>query len=154
MTVEIRSETDFSWRLGVNGIIYQCGRLAVGGCAQYFQTSPTLNYAHRDNVANTYFGDNDILKFREFQASVGLSYIVDIMPCLSIVPYGSFKWSRVRTDADNISFLGSIFYDLRNRKEWGYSLGLTLVGSEKVSLSFEGCFADELAFHINNQIRF
>ena len=156
---EIVTETDFSSSVGLRAALWQWGCLTVGAEGQYFHTRPTINYTKRENGSTNYRSNNDRLVFREWQAALGASYRINLIGCsTAIVPYGAIKWSHASIDMDQTTNqIGSTiytFYDLESAKNFGYALGLTFVGCEKISFSLEGCFADELAIHVNSQIRF
>jgi len=153
----LETDTDFSWSLGLRATIWECGCFGIGGEIQYFSTRPNINFIRDENSSPQYGHSGDIVKYREWQIGLGAAYEYYITSCsTSFVPYFGVKWSRVRMDSGEYHFEGDDFdiIDLENDWDWGYAVGLTLVGCDKMSVTIEGRFVDERAVHVNTQFRF
>ncbi|MFC2049139.1 hypothetical protein ACFLR2_00485 [Chlamydiota bacterium] len=157
--VRFETSTHFSWSVGARGTLWQCGCFGIGAEAQYFQTQPRLNFIAGEADNAFYFPNGDHAKYQEWQVGLGASYRVNIGWCsTALVPYAAVKWDRVHVDFNNrvatATFDTYTLFNLRNRPEWGYAIGITLVGCNKASVTVEGRFADENAVHVNTQFRF
>ncbi len=150
----IQTETDFSWSIGVRGTVWECGCTTFGAEAQYFFTKPHITRVTRESQFSVYPASHLHAKYQEWQFGVGIAHRINLL-----VPYMGIKWSHAQLDMDNalISGLGGVsatLPDLENKKFFGYAVGVSLVDCEKVSITAEGRFSDEKAFHVNGQIRF
>ncbi len=150
--IEIETETDFSWSVGVRGTIWECGCTSLGAEAQYFRTRPHIMRV-TDKATNSEYPANNVnAKYSEWQVGVGLSHRIYMF-----VPYIAVKWSGCDLDFDNALFTQagpSQLFNAENKKLWGYAVGLTFVDCEKASITAEGRFGDEKALYVNGQIRF
>lgn len=162
---QLQSPTDFSWSVGARFALieYRCFGLGVEG--QYFYSHPDLDYIHGADTALVYPGDVS-MKYQEWQGGVGAYYRVNFgCPSFaSLVPYFGVKCSHAKLNLDNaeISLLApgqpiANTVRLRNcdsQKYIGYAIGLTATVCDRLSLTLEGRFCDEKAFHLNGQLRF
>ncbi len=160
---EFETETNFSWSAGVRATIWQCGPLGLGGEFQYFHTRPRLNYFEVPSFNTFYFNHLARTNYREYQVGLGATCKLCLAGCDSfVVPYFGAKWSHARFNLDNFLIQMSglvapgsgIMHNLESHHHWGAILGLTLVGCTNWSLTAEARFSDELALHINSQLRF
>ena len=160
--VEVETETYFSWSIGVRGTLWECGRFGLGAEAQYFHTRPRLNYIQTELTEVFYFNNDARTNYREYQCGLGATYQIPIAGCGTfVVPYAGIKWSQAYFKLDDYGVqFGSIFpyeatmHNLNSHHHWGAVIGITLVGCDVWSFTAEGRFADELALHINSQLRF
>jgi len=154
--LEVVSETDFSWSIGLRGTIWECGCFGLGAEAQYFHTRPNLNYTQFSDNEPVYGSSSDHFKYKEWQIGLGAAYRINIAGCATAaVPYAGITWSRATMDFDNIPLaLGGTLFDLRSERDFGYAVGVTLLGCNKWGLSIEWRFVDERAFFIESQLRF
>lgn len=153
-------ETDLSWSIGVRGTIWECGSFGLGAEAQYFACDSGVNFI--ENVFDptpTYLEDADT-RYQEWQFGVGATYSIPICECTTfVVPYIGIKWARARFKMGDFSTrddIGNIFqlFNLKNDHDFGYAVGITLVGNQRWSFTAEARFRDELAAHLNSQFRF
>lgn len=149
----IESETDFSWSVGARGTIWECGCTSLGAEFQYFFTRPDIRYVNEAAFFSVYPDSIIEAKYREWQFGVGISHRINIF-----VPYVAVKWARSQLDFDDAQPGGTVapvvLFNARNKKDWGYAIGVSLVDCEKASLTVEGRFGDEKAVHVNGQVRF
>jgi major outer membrane protein len=152
--LELESETNFSWSVGLRGTVWECGCTSLGIEGQYFFMRPDMRRVTQGADTSVY-PDNIIdAKYREWQIGAGISHRINIF-----VPYVAVKWSRARLTFDNgipnpTTLPGVKLFNTKNKKDWGWALGVSLVDCEKASLTVEGRFSDEKAVHVNGQIRF
>lgn len=158
--VKFETDTHFSWSVGLRGTIWECGYLGVGVEAQYFHTRPELNLIWGEAENPFYFQNSDRAKYQEWQFGLGASYRINIGWCsTALIPYVAAKWDRVHISFDHLRVAatsgGTYTLDnLENERDWGFALGLTLVGCHKASVTVEGRFANEHAVYVNTQFRF
>jgi major outer membrane protein len=157
--VFFETATHLSWSLGVRAAIWEWGCFGVGAEAQYFQTKPHPNFIRGEDDSPFYFSSHHRVKYQEWQAGLGISAKVPIGgECTALVPYAAVKWDRVHVRFDTppatATFDTYTLFNLENERDWGYAVGLTLVGDNKASLCVEGRFADEQALFVNSQFRF
>jgi major outer membrane protein len=157
--VYIESNERFSWSVGGRATLWECGCLGVGLEGQYFQACPDINYIRTESFPPTYLY-NVKAKYKEWQVGLGAAYWVDIgWYGTGLVPYAAIKWSQVNEKIQRtfVTLPGTgtfTTFDPDNQKNWGYAVGLSLVGCKVASVTVEGRFADEKAVHVNSQIRF
>lgn len=163
-TVEIETESFFSWSVGLRATLWECGKLGLGAEAQYFQTRPRLNYFEVPGYDVAYFDSRARTNYREYQVGLGVTYQIVLTECGTfVVPYVGAKWSRARFNLDDyIVNLTSPFTDpltadmfnLDSHHGFGAVIGVTLVGWDRWSFTAEGRFANEVALGLNSQLRF
>ena len=163
-TVEVETECYFSWSIGLRATLWECGPLGLGAEAQYFHTRPRLNYFETSVYNVAYFDNRARTNYREYQIGLGATYKIALTECGTyVVPYVGVKWSRARFNMDDYiigltsPFTGPLIaqmFNLDSHHDIGGVIGVTLVGSDRWSFTAEGRFANELALHINSQLRF
>jgi major outer membrane protein len=150
----IKTDTDFSWSIGIRATLWECGCLGIGGEAQYFSACPDINFVKRENSDPDY-RDGDGFEYQEWQIGFGAAYRINIASCATaLVPYLGIKWGRAWIDMGNIESNGLTIHDLRSDKLFGYAFGITLLGCNKASVTAEARFIDEKALYVNGQFRF
>lgn len=152
--INAQTTTALSWGIGTRVTIYEYKRLSLGIEAQYFSTRPDILYISQ---AATYTAHPPHMgmHYREWQVGLGLSYHIDLV--IPVVPYIAIDESSVTIQMDNAKPGGAIditLYDLESANNLGYALGVSLIDSERVSVTVEGRFANEKAFYANAQLRF
>ena len=155
--LELWTETTFSWSVGSRLTLWNCDCWYFGIEGQYFYTKPDVEFVQSDHVFA--YPDNEInMKYTEWQVGVGISYLLRVSGSgLSVIPYTALKWAgskahfnkRIPDPDEELTLV-----DLDNDKTWGYALGTTLLFCNALSLTVEGRWGDEKAFHINGQINF
>lgn len=156
------AETYFSWSVGLRGTIWECGNFGFGGEVQYFHTRPHINSMRDENAAPVYPAQGARINYKEWQMGIGVGYQHYIASCAtSLVPYAAIKWGHTWVDNGDILFNNPIVSldefsvpNLRNARDFGYAIGLTLVGCDKASVTVEARYLDETAVHVNTQYRF
>lgn len=148
----VESNTAFSWSAGARATLWECGCTALGIEGQYFQTRPNLVRAESFGLFDV--SPDTRFKHAEWQVGLGVSHRIGFF-----VPYIAAKWSQERMSFGSDVYTtpaGSAFSvpNLKSYKRWGYAVGFSLVGCEKLSVSAEGRFGDERALYVNGQIRF
>jgi major outer membrane protein len=155
----VEIESDFSWSVGVRGTIWECGCFGVGAEAQYFEWKSDINFVDTSFTTPFYLEDGDT-RFKEWQVGLGATYKIPICGCGTfVVPYVGVKWAHAKLDMGDFSSTdinGNLFelFNLRSDFDFGYAVGITLVGCNRWSFTAEARFVDETALHINSQVRF
>ncbi len=158
--VEIETNTDLSWSVGLRGTLWQCGNTYLGMEGQFFRTEPHLKRITlgQETTLNPSSASSRLrAEYNDWQVGVGLAH--RITPHL--VPYIAMKWSgselHWRHNPHQI-FVNSItsitLNDFRSRKHGGYAFGCSLISCQSMALTAEGRFGDEKALYINAQLRF
>lgn len=153
--VRLESETRFSWSVGARGTIWECGCTTFGAEGQYFYTNPRIARIIGGGLDTINPDNGSHAKYREWQLGLGVSHRINIF-----VPYVAVRWGHSQLVLDDLLFdFANVpdsgrFQDCRNSQDWGYVIGVSLIDCEKVSLTVEGRFAGQSAFHVNGQIRF
>lgn len=152
----IATESEFSWSVGTRGTLWECGCTAIGLDARYFRTRPDISRLTYGDEVSLYPSRTFNMKYSEWQVSLGISHRINMF-----VPYAAVKWSRAHVDFRNspaffpvVSPTAADFPALRNEREWGYAVGVSLVDCDMMSLNVEGRFYDEKAIAVNAQVRF
>lgn len=156
--VFIETQTHLSWSVGLKGTLWQCRGLFLGLEGQYFQTRPDLRFVRTESFPATFVDDVD-LDYREWQVGAGTTYRIPLAVGTALFPYIAVSLSRVRVNVHHASVdipvAGPItLFNLKNANHWGYAVGLTLVGNNRVNVTVEGRFADEKACSVNGQFSF
>jgi major outer membrane protein len=152
--VAIQSDTGFSWSIGIRAALWEFGSLGIGAEAQYFSACSDINFVKEEN-ADPDYRDGDNLKFQEWQLGFGAAYRINIASCTTaLVPYIGIKWGRGWIDLGKIQSGELTIYDLRSERSIGYACGITLLGSNKASVTAEARYVDEKALYVNGQFRF
>ncbi|MFN0064965.1 MAG: hypothetical protein ACKVOH_01875 [Chlamydiales bacterium] len=160
-TLTLGTESNFSWGAGVRASLVQCCGFCFGLDGKYFYTNPSINFV-TVTTASTGYPSGSSFKFHEWQVDFGTTYSFCVGPYWTLLPYASLNWSNARATMDNaiqnLTFTDLVYilqlYDLKQQKAWGYALGITLLGCDYFTVTFEGRFASQTAFSFNTQLRF
>lgn len=139
--------SNFSWSVGGRAVLWQCGCTFLGVEGQYFSTHMPLSRFVTLGAGSAY--PNSTTFYSEWQVGGAIAHRINML-----VPYIGVKYSRSFLDNRGIVVLGSTLPNNKSRKHWGYAVGVTLVDRAIATVTAEGRFADEKAFHINAQVRF
>ena len=155
---EIESSSAFSYSVGARATLfeYRCAALGIEG--QYFSTHPNIKRMYIAAGAVVYPDDDLRTRYCEWQVGGALSYCYNEF----FIPYVGVKYARSywRLDNGNIFLIESNtfthLFNLRNRRNWGYAVGLSLCPPvcEKIAVTAEARFGAEKALYINGQIQF
>ncbi len=149
---EIETETDFSWSIGARATLFQCGCTSFGLEGQYFYTKPDVKRITLGDTLSFYPNHTIKAKYQEWQVGVGVSHRI-----WNFVPYLGAKLSGASLELGkavlNIQDFSQLF-DLENRFNGGFVLGVSFVDCERMALTAEFRFPDEKALYVNGQVRF
>jgi major outer membrane protein len=153
-SMELQTRNDFSWSVGVRGTLFECGTTYLGVEGQYFYTNPHISRVTESSTRSGYPSGNVNIKYYEWQIGLGLAHRI-----YNLVPYLGVRWGMSKLDNDAAMVELTInrtadLHNTRSKDNWGYAVGVTMVGCEKASLTVEGRFGGETAFYTNGQIRF
>jgi major outer membrane protein len=156
-TTDLMTNTSFSYSSGVRFTLWECGCFALGAEGQYFYTRPKINYTHSNDFSVRYAGKGQHLKYYDWQIGLGSAYRIDIIQrSTAFIPYVGVRWNRARINPGDVRVVlpSDIFLNQREQRQWGYAVGATFLGCNKISVTAEGRFANENAFYVNSQFRF
>lgn len=146
------TDSDFSYSIGIRGTIWECGCTSVGAEFQWFQARPDIAYL-TSNDTHTNSPADLIADYTDWQIGLGVSHRINLL-----VPYIGVKWGTAQVKLGDANVvLGNTTYNLKNLKStktWGYAVGTSLVDCEKMSLTVEADFGNEMAVFANGQFRF
>lgn len=154
--IDITTHTAFSWSVGARGLLWKCDWLACGLEGEYFSVNPRVNsIIVQSNISN--YPSRLQMKYQEWQVGLGLA---SHLGCCS--PYGAVQWSNARAKFDHFvaNFSGRpttefvILNDLKNSKNIGYTVGLSIDIEQSFLLTLEWRFLNERSFFLNGQVRF
>ncbi len=149
--IQLETNYDFLWGVGARGLLFewQCLCLGLGGryeTAHYFPSWLTS-----DGIPQSV--SHSLLKWREWQIDLDLSYKIDIF-----IPYIGVKYSNAHTKISGFSTpisqseTGSDQF--KNRIPVGVFIGCSLSSSKYFMLNIEGRLVDEEAVTVSGDIRF
>lgn len=160
--VAIETRYEFSWSVGARALLWECGCTALGLEGQYFRTVPrvhSITFGKLFTTDPTSTLPHLSTQYSEWQVGLGLSHRINIF-----VPYVAVKYSRANLYWNNARRIDTFFpFDdialatlrtMKNQKNWGYAVGVSVVDCEKMAFTIEGRFGDEKALYVNSQIRF
>lgn len=158
----VETETDYCWSIGGRVTLLECRWVSFGLETQYFYTRPDINYIKNTLTTSPIYPENEHFKYREWQIGAGISSNIEIVSCTaSVVPYLGIKYSQVQVNMDDLrvtdtdmTVVTNQYYNLKNSRDWGYVIGLSVIGCHKWGATIEGRFADEKALYFNTQFRF
>ncbi|MCC5832997.1 MAG: hypothetical protein JJU12_08160 [Chlamydiales bacterium] len=154
---KIKTNSSFSWSLGVRGTIWECGCTTLGAEAQYFYTRPDIVRLTQEDTLSIY-PKGFSAKYREWQIGIGIAHRINML-----VPYAAVKLGHAQFRLDDTLVSGffndddlatAILFDLESKKLWGYAIGVSFIDCDKASLTVEGRWGNEKALYVNGQIRF
>lgn len=138
--ISSESSTCFSWSVGSRLALYEICSTVLGVEAQYFDMRPHIYRSTIGSLTSVYDVTNT--HYKEWQFGAGIAHKID-----HFAPYIGAKWS-------NVHFFDSIPGPIRNKKKFGYAIGVSIIACLKASLGVEVRLADEKALFVNGQIRF
>lgn len=149
----------FCWSIGANGVVWKCGDLAFGFSGQYFRTMPKID-AFTDLSGGIVTSFNNIEKstYYEWQAAFTGSYLFGFSNAFEFVPYISWTAAGAKMGMRGLTFSnnGTIHHilNMKDKKMWGYALGISGILRRKASISAEAHFADQKAFFLGADLAF
>lgn len=159
LLLQFETDTTFSWSVGGRVTLWECRGFMLGVEGQYFKNDSRYKYVNISSIGHLYL-DGYKLTYKEWQAGLGVSYEIPIAGwSTSFVPYLAIKWARGYMDnttrAIPIPTVGTVALEsFKSDRYFGYAIGLTLLGCDKVTLTAEGRFIDEKALYFSTQFRF
>ncbi|MEZ5315520.1 MAG: hypothetical protein R3E91_04865 [Chlamydiales bacterium] len=148
-SLTILSNTSFSWSLGLRKTLWENRDFGLGIEAQYASTKPQ---SHQPIGSTTLlYADNNYLDYKEWQIGIGGAYRIDMTFGTALIPYLGLKSGQTWI------FPHYIGYHLKNLStgwNFGYAVGITLLGSHRGTLTAEVAFLNEKALYLNGQCRF
>jgi major outer membrane protein len=157
--ITYNSDQSVSYGGGARMTLWECRGFGLGIEGQYFGFQPNIdNFVAFANREVNYPIGNRGSNYNEWQVGLGAAYQIHAH-AVNFVPYAAIKFAgsdyklsdRVLFNIDGDS---TSLNELENAKTVGYAIGATVTFCEKGGLTVEGRFADEMAVHVNGQIRF
>jgi len=155
---EIFGRRQFAWGIGTKAIVYQMDAFRIGCDFKYFTTTQDPLYLVVSGIPLNVVSDLD-LKYREYQASLGMSYQSGI-----VSPYILGTYLNSKIDPNMHYFLVRMpgsdelcepkFSSYIGAQTWGMAVGATLVMGSKGILSIESRFFNQNGIDATLEIRF
>ena len=151
---DVDTNTDLSGSIGMRGTFYKCGCLLMGFEGEYFHANPSVRSIQTG-------GPNGMnYSYSEWQLGLGAAYRINISgDSTALMPYFGMRVGGTSVDGSHGQFTdpaGNLITlpDMQQLRRWGYSIGITLIGCDKILVSAEGAFLNETALLINSSVRF
>lgn len=155
---EIFGRRQFAWGVGTKATVFRMDCFRVGCDVKYFTTTQDPLYLVSDGIPLNVVSDLD-LKFKEFQAALGLAYQSGIF-----CPYISGTYLNSKIDPNTHYFLIQApgtneliephIHSFTTAVSWGMAVGATLVMGNKGILSIESRFLNQNGIDASLEIRF
>jgi hypothetical protein len=155
---EIFGRRQFAWGVGIKSIIVQFDCFRIGCDLKYFTSTQDPLYLVSSGVPLNVVSDLD-LKYREYQAALGLAYQNGIF-----CPYILGTYLRSKIDPNTHHFLVRVpgmdeliepsIRSFVSATSWGMAVGATLVMGEKGIFSVESRFINQNGIDASLEIRF
>lgn len=147
-------ETDFSWSIGARATLFECGCLAFGLEGEYFRWNPNIRTIETDHPNGLSY------LYTEWQLGFGAAYRISIASgATALIPYLAVRYGHSHFNSGHGQFTTSgdqllIFPNMKQRHTWGYAVGITLLGCDKIQVTAEGSFINETAALFTASMRF
>lgn len=137
----------FTWGIGGRAVLYDIDAIALGLDLKYQSYSPHLFFVH-DNGAPVLLAKNTKLRYREWQAGLGLSYQTKYFS-----PYMGATYNQTSLRAFNLKTQKSHLF-MHSRKKFGMAVGVMVSSGKDFELDIEARMINERAFSANGNFRF
>lgn len=145
--IELETNYDFLWGVGIRGILYQWECLCLGAGGRYESARYDPSWITSNGVPEP--TSNSLLSWREWQIDLDAGYKIDIF-----TPYIGIKYSNARTMISGLTEVISQHNQFTNRIPIGVFIGCSLSSSKYFMLNVEGRLVDEEAVTVSGDIRF
>lgn len=155
----LKSESAFSYSVGMRAIALQFTNMAFGVEASYFSTNPKINSSTDPRTIDIdYLDGNQHMKYTDWQVCAVQSSRFPFSKTTALFAHIAAKYNQAAINMGNETlFLSSGNYNLfnlTNSRSFGIALGLTLAENDKWSLAAEERLIDEKALCITGMLRF
>lgn len=146
---EYQTNYKVTWGVGGRIIIYEWtnGCISLEGGFQW--GNPHIKW---DALNGSAFTTDAVMRYREWQTGIGVSYQVDIF-----IPYAAFKFSDVNAKVVSLRpdlELKRSHFKMRNRDHFGLVFGCTLSPGKYFDVTIESRVIDEQAITLAGNIQF
>ena len=99
-------------------------------------------------------------RYSEWQVGLGATYRINISGAsTALMPYFGMRVGGTTVDGNHGSFVNPAgntvtLVNMQQLRRAGYSIGITLLGCDKIEVSAEGAYLNETALLINSSVRF
>ncbi len=160
---ELFTTRQFAWGTGLKWMMYQKGNFRLGADFKYFETDQKPTYFLSDGLPYSVVS-NFTLQYHEIQGALGISYRAG--PFIPYV-YGTYLITKIRpvpaSVAVRLPFAGPdgeiesvdlLMKSIVGEKQWGVTVGATILDGEKASLSVESRLYNQNSIDVNLEVRF
>jgi hypothetical protein len=137
----------FTWGVGGRAVLFDYNKIALGLDMKYQSYNPHLAYGH-DNGAPVSLQKNAKLRYREWQAGLGLSY-----ETLYFSPYIGAIYNQTSMRFMHVKTQKSHLY-IHSRKKFGAAVGVMISSGKAFELDLEARMINERAFSASGNFRF
>lgn len=142
--IKLKTHHNFLWAFAGNAILFEWGRACLGAGGRYSSSRYKPEWIHSNGTGLPEMGTR--LKWKEWQANLGLSYRIDLF-----TPYVGVKYSKAETEFSHFSIGNGEF---TNKDNVGLYLGCSLTTGAYFYLNLEARLFDEEAFTVVGDFRF
>jgi hypothetical protein len=143
----LSTSNQFTWGVGGRAVLFDYNKIALGLDMKYQSYSPHLLYAH-DNGAPVSLQQNAKLRYREWQAGLGLSY-----ETLYFSPYIGAIYNQTSMRFMDLKTQKSHLF-IHSRKKFGAAVGVMISSGKDFELDLEARMINERAFSASGNFRF
>jgi major outer membrane protein len=147
-----------SYSAGIRATLWECDCFLFGIEAQWAGAQPRMGYYMNLGDGVVTYISPETLDYNEWQVGFGGSYRFDNGYGTAFIPYVGVKVSGVKWAMDNFQYTAEgtsyTLRNLKNKKTWGYAIGVTATVNETVGIGVEGRYGDEKALYANAELRF
>lgn len=137
----------FTWGVGGRAVLFDYDNLALGLDMKYQSYSPRLSYGH-DNGVPFALQSSTQLRYREWQAGLGLSY-----ETLYFSPYIGALYNQTSVHVLNLKTQKTHLF-IHSRKKFGMAVGVMISSGKVFELDLEARMINERAFSASGNFRF
>ena len=148
---DLKAGNTEGWSCGTKIIFFEWGKINFSAGARIFYIDPEIITYAVDRI--NYNMDNAKLKYKEWQADMGLSYKTPYL-----VPYICAKYSKAKArllkENSNTQQLELTDFPMKSKNAVGMAIGCTFSNNQFFMVTGEARFFDEEAYSISGELKF
>jgi len=150
--VEAQTKYAFSWTAGAKAVLFEWGKASLSFGGRYFYTNPKITQLLIDNIA--FDLESSYMLQKAWQIDAGLSYKIDFLIPYICVSYAQRTCTITTEPPIVITADYSNTLKMKNRKNWGCTLGCGITNGKFFACNLEARLINEEAVTISGEFRF